>query len=89
MHLRITYAKELLETTALPVTEVAFHSGFANVSYLYEVLKTVTVFLHYNIESKNYNSFNALEICTSKIELLEFNILVLNFWRKHDILYPY
>ena len=39
MHLRITYAKELLETTALPVTEVAFHSGFANVSYFIRSFK--------------------------------------------------
>ena len=45
----ITYAKELLETTALPVTEVAFHSGFANVSYFIRSFKD-----RYNVSPLQY-----------------------------------
>jgi len=33
MHLRLTHACHLLESTSLPVTEVALQSGFSNVSH--------------------------------------------------------
>ena len=33
MHLRLTHACHLLESTSLPVTEVALQSGFPNVSH--------------------------------------------------------
>lgn len=38
-YLRLTYAKSLLETTELPVTEVALQSGFPNVSYFIRIFK--------------------------------------------------
>lgn len=38
-YLRLTNAKHLLETTELPVTEVALQSGFPNVSYFIRVFK--------------------------------------------------
>lgn len=38
-HLRLTYALRLLETTELPITEVALRSGFPNVSYFIRVFK--------------------------------------------------
>lgn len=39
-HLRLTHAKRLLETTDLPVTEVAPRSGFPSVSYFIRAFKT-------------------------------------------------
>lgn len=39
MHLRLTEARKLLETTELPVTDVAFQAGFANVSYFIRLFK--------------------------------------------------
>ena len=38
-HLRLTCAKQLLENTKLPVTEVALCSGFPNVSYFIRMFK--------------------------------------------------
>lgn len=38
-YLRLAYARSLLETTDLPVTEVALQSGFPNVSYFIRVFK--------------------------------------------------
>ena len=38
-HLRLTYAKQLLESTKLPVTEVALCAGFSNVSYFIRMFK--------------------------------------------------
>lgn len=38
-HLRMTCAKKLLETTDLPVTEIALRSGFPNVSYFIRTFK--------------------------------------------------
>ncbi len=38
-HLRLTYAKQLLETTKLPVTEVALCAGFPNVSHFIRMFK--------------------------------------------------
>lgn len=38
-YLRLTYARRLMETTELPVTEVALQSGFPNVSYFIRVFK--------------------------------------------------
>lgn len=53
MHLRITYAKKLLETTTLPVTEIAFNSGFANVSYFIRSFKD-----RYNVSPLQYRKQN-------------------------------
>lgn len=39
VHLRLTYAKQLLETTDEPVTEIALQSGFSNVSYFIRAFK--------------------------------------------------
>lgn len=39
MHLRITHARKLLETTALPITEIALCSGFSSVSYFIRSFK--------------------------------------------------
>lgn len=39
-HLRLTCAKRLLETTDLPVTEIALRSGFPNVSYFIRTFKS-------------------------------------------------
>lgn len=39
-HLRLTCAKKLLETTDLPVTEIALRSGFPNVSYFIRTFKS-------------------------------------------------
>lgn len=39
MHLRLKEARRLLETTELPVTDVAFQAGFANVSYFIRLFK--------------------------------------------------
>lgn len=38
-HLRLTCARRLLETTNLPVTEIALRSGFLNISYFIRVFK--------------------------------------------------
>ncbi|MCI7107239.1 MAG: AraC family transcriptional regulator [Lachnospiraceae bacterium] len=38
-YLRMTHAKHLLETTSLPVTEIAMQSGFSNVSYFIRAFK--------------------------------------------------
>lgn len=38
-HLRLTCARQLLETTKLPVTEVALRAGFPNVSYFIRMFK--------------------------------------------------
>lgn len=39
VHLRLTHAKQLLETTDEPITEIALQSGFANVSYFIRAFK--------------------------------------------------
>lgn len=39
-HLRLTYAKKLLETTELSITEIALRSGFSNVSYFIRTFKS-------------------------------------------------
>ncbi len=49
MHLRITHAKKLLETTALPITEIALCSGFSGVSYFIRSFKD-----HYGISPLQY-----------------------------------
>ena len=41
-HLRLSHARKLLETTALPVTEVALQSGYENVSYFIRLFKKNT-----------------------------------------------
>lgn len=38
-HLRLTCARKLLETTKLPVTEIALRSGFSNISYFIRLFK--------------------------------------------------
>lgn len=38
-YLRLSHARHLLETTSLPITEVALHSGFSNVSYFIRAFK--------------------------------------------------
>lgn len=38
-YLRLSHAKHLLETTSLPITEIALRSGFANVSYFIRSFK--------------------------------------------------
>lgn len=38
-YLRLSHAKHLLETTSLPVTEVALQSGFSNISYFIRTFK--------------------------------------------------
>lgn len=38
-HLRLTGARRLLESTDLPITEVALRSGFSNVSYFIRAFK--------------------------------------------------
>ncbi len=40
MHLRLTLARQLLEATELPVTEIALRSGFPSVSYFIRSFKT-------------------------------------------------
>ena len=40
VHLRLSYAKQLLETTDEPITEVALQAGFTNVSYFIRAFKT-------------------------------------------------
>lgn len=39
MHLRLCHARKLLETTDLPVTDIAFEAGFSNVSYFIRSFK--------------------------------------------------
>lgn len=39
VHLRLSEARKLLETTELPVTDVAFQAGFSNVSYFIRAFK--------------------------------------------------
>ena len=39
VHLRLTHAKQLLETTDEPITEIALQSGFSNVSYFIRAFK--------------------------------------------------
>ena len=39
VHLRLTHAKQLLETTEESVTEIALQSGFSNVSYFIRAFK--------------------------------------------------
>lgn len=39
VHLRLVHAKQLLETTEEPVTEIALQSGFANLSYFIRTFK--------------------------------------------------
>lgn len=39
LHLRLTHGKQLLETTDLPITEIALQSGFLNVSYFIRTFK--------------------------------------------------
>lgn len=38
-HLRLTCARKLLETTKLPITEIALRSGFSNISYFIRLFK--------------------------------------------------
>lgn len=49
MHLRITHAKKLLETTNASITEIALNSGFSNVSYFIRSFKE-----RYNISPLRY-----------------------------------
>lgn len=39
IHLRLTAARQLLETTELSVTEIALHTGFSNISYFIRSFK--------------------------------------------------
>lgn len=54
-YLRLSHAKHLLETTSLPVTEVALRSGFSNVSYFIRAFKESygTAPLKYRNQSAN------------------------------------
>jgi AraC-like DNA-binding protein len=38
-HLRLEYAKQLLQDTDIPVTEIAMQSGYQNVSYFIRIFK--------------------------------------------------
>ena len=38
-HLRLEYAKQLLQDTDTPVTEIAMQSGYQNVSYFIRIFK--------------------------------------------------
>ena len=39
---RITYAKDLLERTQLPIDQIAYQAGFSNQSWFYQVFKQET-----------------------------------------------
>ena len=41
VHLRLTHARQLLETTDEPITEIAMKSGFSNVSYFIRSFKAM------------------------------------------------